>query len=163
MCYEFLLATIWKFLPLALVVTVACDPGMTIHQVVRSEPSRTSEQMSVHVNASNLLIGEKHYAPRVETTNLSSSAITVTGVDVVAHGVVFQGTWREPQNHSLIIASGETQSLKLWFELAQSVQKTFDETIEMRITYRSGGAEQVTKIALVGGPLQKIPTKKSSP
>jgi len=60
---------------LILVLTLACDPGMTIHQEVPESPAIAKPAVAVRVKAQNLLIGETYYLPIVEIENRSNTRL----------------------------------------------------------------------------------------
>jgi hypothetical protein len=140
---------------LMLVLTLACDPGMTIHQEVPESPPATKAAVGVRVKRQNLLIGETHYLPIVEIENRSDMSIMIASSELVARAATFQSKSFGPDSSNLEIAPGESRTIKLWFDLSDSIRNVFHDPAELRIHYRSRSGEQVVSITIVGGPLQK--------
>ena len=133
-----------------LVPTVACDPGMTIRQA--SSPGATNGAgVAVYVKTSHPFIGETLYAPEVKVTNSSDSPITVTGVELIAQGATFTNKPRRPGTYPLIIPPHQTQALDIWFDLHDDVEKTFQESAELRVHYRSRGKEEIVQSNIIAG------------
>jgi hypothetical protein len=131
----------------------ACDRGMTIRQDVPNEGREANTSVAIHVRATNPLIGETWYAPEVEITNLSGSPITVITVELVAQRATLQNKPRRSGTYPLEIPPRQTETLDIWFELADTVKKTLQEPAELRMHYRSGSKEQIAQTSLIGGPL----------
>ena len=142
--------TVGVLLTALLVLTVACDPGMTIRQT--SSPGATSGVV-VDVKTSHPFIGQKLYAPGVKVTNSSDSPITVTGVELIAQGATLTNKPRRSGAYPLIIPPRQTQGLDIWFDLHDDVKKTFQESAELRVHYRSRGKEEIVQSTIIGGPL----------
>lgn len=140
-------------LTVALVLMSACDPGMTIRQGVPNEGSGANTSVAIHVRTINPLIGETWYAPEVTITNLSDSPITLTAVELVAQRSTLQNKPRRSGIYPLEIPPRRTETLDIWFALADTVKKTFQEPAELRMHYRSGSKEQIAQTTLIGGPL----------
>lgn len=134
-----------------LVVTVACDPGMTISQA--SSPGATKGAVSVHVKTSHPLVGETWYAPDTKVTNSSESPITVSRVELSARGVAYANRPRRPGTYPLIVPTGGTEALDIWFDLHDDVKKTFQQSATLDVHYRKGDQEETAQVNLIGGPL----------
>ena len=135
-----------------LVVTVACDPGMTIRQT--SSPGATNGAgVAVSVKTSHPFIGTRWYAPEVKVTNSSDSPITVTGVELTAQHATLTNKPRRSGTYPLIVPPRETRALDIWFDLQGGVNKTFQESAELRVHYRSHGKEEIVQSTIIGGPL----------
>ena len=140
---------------LTLVVTLACDPGMSIHQEVPESLSATKAAVGVRVKSQNLLIGEKHYLATVEIENRSDTTIVIANSELIARTATFQNKSSGPDSSNIEIAPRASGTIKLWFDLSDSVYKVFHDPAELRIHYRSRNGEQFVSIAIVGGRLQK--------
>ena len=136
----------------ALVVTVACDPGMTISQA-SSPGAAKGARVAVNVKTSHPLVGATWYAPDTKVTNSSESPITVTGVELIARGVTYPNRPHRSGTYPLIVPPGETDALDIWFDLHDDVKKTFQQSAELRVHYRGGGSEEVAEVKIIGGPL----------
>jgi hypothetical protein len=135
-----------------LVVTVACDPGMTISQA-SSPGAAKGARVAVNVKTSHPLVGETWYAPDTKVRNSSESPITVTGVELSARGVTYANRPRRPGTYPLIVPPGGTDALDIWFDLNDGVKKTFQQSAELRVHYRNGDGEEVAEVKMIGGPL----------
>jgi hypothetical protein len=135
-----------------LVVTVACDPGMTISQASAPEAGKGA-RVAVNVKTSHPLVGETWYAPDAQVTNSSESPITVTGVELSARGVTYANRPGRPGTYPLIVAPGKTDALDIWFDLSDDVKKTLQQAAGLRVHYRVGDREEVAEVKMIAGPL----------
>jgi hypothetical protein len=145
--------TVRTLLPLMLVLMTACDPGMTIRQNAASAGNGANPSVAIHVKASHPLISETWYAPGVEITNQSDSPITVTSVELYAQHATIHNKPRRSGTYPLEIPAKGTETLDVWFDLADTVKKTFHDPAELRMYYRSGSKEQIAQTSLIGGRL----------
>lgn len=136
---------------LFLFFTLACDPGIVIHQQVAQSPSGTKPSVAVRVKSKNLLIGVTHYHPVIEIENRSDMPITITNSELVAQAATFQSKSVGPDSSNIEIA-GETKTIEFWFDLKDSVSRVFRDPAELRVHYRSRGSEQIVSVTIVGGP-----------
>jgi hypothetical protein len=152
---------------LPLIPALACDPAVTIRQVVRSRPNANVERLAVLVEAKRQLVGETHYAPAIRITNLSASPLLVTHVELVAHKLLIQSRFPSAEHPEPQIATQETRILSLWFDLPEDAQKMFRDPVDVRIHYRIGSAEETVQVTVQAGRLQpearwpKYPTESS--
>jgi hypothetical protein len=143
-------------LSIGLLLLTACDPGMTVYQTNSNQNTSISESVTVRVKASHPFIGETWYAPDhdVTVTHSLDKPIVITKVELVAHGTTYQHKHTGATNeYPLTVAAGRTETLPLWFDLKQSVNKTFKTPAELRVYYRNGREESVAHAFIVGGPL----------
>lgn len=148
-----------SLLPFALgfvVVATACDPGMTIYQTNTNQNGSGSERVTIRVKASHPLIGETWYASGsdVTITNSFEKPIVVTKVELLANGATYQHKHTGSTNeYPLTVAAGKAETLPLWFDLNNSVKKTFQTPAELRVYYRNGREDSIANAFIVGGPL----------
>ena len=138
------------------VVATACDPGMTLYQTNTNQNGSGSDRVTIRVKASHPLIGETWYAPSngVTITNSFQKPIIVTKVELLANGVTYQHKHTGATNeYPLTVAAGKTETLPLWFDLKDSVKKTFQTPAELRVYYRNGIEDSMANAFIVGGPL----------
>jgi hypothetical protein len=135
-----------------LVLTIACDPGMTIRQT-SSLGATNGAGVAVYVKTSHPLIGETWYAPEVKVTNSSDSPITVTRVELTTQRATYTNKPRSSGTYPLIVPPRETEALDIWFDLHDDVKKTFQQSAELRAHYRSSGKEEIAQSNIIGGPL----------
>lgn len=138
-----------------LLITLACDPGMSVHQLAPDATVAAKPLIVVHVKSQNQLIGEKHYAPIIDIENLADSPIRVSNVELIAEGTTFQPRSLGSDTPLEEIAPRRSRAIKVWFELSDPVYKLFHRPAELRIHYRGGSGEQIESIAIIGGPLQR--------
>jgi hypothetical protein len=135
-----------------LVLTIACDPGMTIRQT-SSLGATNGAGVAVHIRTSHPLIGETWYAPEVEVTNSSDSPITVTGVELTVQRATYANKPRRSGTYPLIVPPRETEALDIWFGLHDDVKKTFQQSAELRVHYRISGKEEIAESNIIGESL----------
>jgi hypothetical protein len=140
-----------------LLISTACDPGMTIYQTSPTANQGTvPEPVTVRVLASHPLIGETWYAPINDVTVINSldKPIVITKVELLANGTTYQHKHTGAMNeYPLTVMGGKTKTLPLWFDLKEDVKHTFNTPTELRVYYRNGSEESVAQAFIVGGPL----------
>jgi hypothetical protein len=152
-----------RLIPFALgllLVATACDPGMTIYQTNTNQNVSGPERVTIRVEASHPLIGETWYAPdNVRVINSFDKPIVITRVELVANGTTYQHKHMSAKDeYPLTIAAGKTQVIPIWFDLNDSVNRTFNAPAELRVYYRESRNESVAHAFIVGGPLHmKMP------
>ena len=149
----FMISLLKKLLLAGAFVTVACDPGMTIHQT--DTANRTIDQiLTINVKTTRPFIGGNWYAPDgVTATNLSDKPIMVASVELIANGTTYANKPPGTSKYPLTIAAGKTEALPVWFDLDSSVKRTFEKSAELRVHYRVGDKDLLSSAFLVGGPL----------
>ena len=125
-----------------LFLTIACDPGMTIRQT-SSLGATNGASLVVNIKTSHPLIGETWYAPEIKVTNSSASPTTVMGVELTTRRGTYPNKPRRSETYPLIVPSRETKALDIWFDLHDDVKKTFQQSAQLRVHYRSSGKEQI--------------------
>lgn len=132
--------------------TLACDPGIVIHQQIAQPPFGTKTPVTVRVKSKNLLVGVTQYSPVLEIENRSDIPITIAiaGSELVARAVTFQSESFGPDSSNIEISPGESKTIELYFDLKENVGKVFREPAELRIHYRSRGGEQIVSVTIVG-------------
>jgi hypothetical protein len=141
------------FLALILLLMAACDPGIAIRQFHPKAGNGATLGVAIRVRTINSMIGETHYAPQVEIANSSDSPIYVTRVELDSQGTVFQNKPQRPGSYPSEVQPGRTETLDIWFRLANDVKKTFRKPAELRVYYRSGDKQQIARTSLMGGSL----------
>ncbi len=131
---------------------VACDPGMTIRQIKAS--NGTSEPITIEVKTEHPLIGHTFYAPQVTLINGSDSPITITSVELTAKRGTYANNPVRPGSYPSTVPPGKTETLDIWFDLADDVKETFfRQPAELRVHYRSRGRDETAQVSVVGGHL----------
>ena len=115
--------------------------------------SSASAQIAIDVKMSHPLTGETMYAPQVTITNSSDSSITITGVELISRGVTYANNPPQLGLYPLVVQPGRTEGLLVWFDLKDSVKKTFHQPAELRVHYRKDSREKIVHTSVVGGPL----------
>jgi hypothetical protein len=141
------LKTFFVSMPLLM---VACDPGVTIHQVKSSDDARganptTTPSVVVKIKPTRQLIGEKFYYPEVEVTNTSGSPIIITNVELAAGNKTYANTPPRPETYPLTIPLGDTGTLEVLFRLDHDLYETFQGPVELRVHYLADGKLQVIR------------------
>jgi hypothetical protein len=136
-----------------LVLTAACDPGMTILQDAPNAGTAANKSVVIHVRTIHPFISETWYAPGVEVQNASDSPVSVAKLELVTRRTTFQNKPRRSGAYPAEIPSGTAATLDVWFDLADPVKKTFQEPVELWVYYRNGNKERVAHTNLIGGPL----------
>jgi len=150
--------TITVLLAAVLSLILGCDPGMTIRQAVERQSVRgpgvpIPGSATIRVAISRQFIGATWYAPGVTITNSFDSPITVSAVELVAQRITYANKPRRPEAYPLIVAAGQTQTLYVWFDLRDDVQKTFYlRSAELRVHYQKDGREEIAHARIMGGP-----------
>lgn len=130
----------------------ACDPGMTIHQIKAS--NGTSAPIAIEVKTEHPFVGHTWYVPQVTVTNGSDSPITITSVELVSKRGTYANKPRQPERYPLAVSPGKTETLDIWFDLAEDVKETFfRQPAELRVHYRSHGQDETAHASVIGGPL----------
>ena len=112
-------------LAFALFITAACDPGMSIRQDDASARIAATTSLVIHVRTTHPLIGETWYSPGVDVQNVSDSPISVTKVELRTKTSAFQNKPRRSGTYPAQIPPKMNATLDVWFDLAESVKKTF--------------------------------------
>ncbi|HEX7289181.1 MAG TPA: hypothetical protein VF532_23555 [Candidatus Angelobacter sp.] len=140
---------------LFLFLIAGCDPGMTIRQVVQRGgvngiPATPSPgNLTISVRTSHPLKGENWYAPDVTVTNSSASPISINSFELAAKSVVY-GNKRQ-EGYPVVLASGETRPLRLWFDLREDIWKTFSkEAADLRVNYVIDGQQMTAHANIIG-------------
>jgi len=134
------------------VLLVACDPGMTIHQI-EAAPG-TSAPVTIKVKTEHPLIGNHWYAPTVAVTNNSDSAISISSVELSAKPTTYPNKPRHTESFPLVVTPGKTETLDIWFELSDNVKKTFlRHNAALLVHYQSRGRGETAEAFVVGAPL----------
>lgn len=103
---------------------VGPDPGL-----------RLGVRALAHVKTEHPLIGETRYVPQVMVTNNSDSPITITSVELVAKRGTNANKPRQPGSYPLAVPPGKTETLDIWFDLADYV-KEIGNPLSCRCTTR---------------------------
>jgi hypothetical protein len=131
---------------------VACDPGMTIRQIKAA--NGTSDAVRIDVKTEHPLIGHTFYAPQVTVTNDSDSPIAITSVELAAKRGTYTNKPRRPEGYPLVVPPGKTETLDVWFDLADDVKETlFRQPAELQMHYGSRGQEEAAQVSVIDGPL----------
>jgi LEA14-like dessication related protein len=133
------------------VVQVACDPGMTVHQLKSSD--EVQSDMVVRIKTTRQLIGETWYAPEIEVTNPNKSPITVTNVELAARSKTYANVPFHPETYPLTIQPGNTKTLDVMFRLDDAVYKTFKQAAELSVHFRSGEKQETVRVSVIRGRL----------
>jgi hypothetical protein len=139
-------------LAFCLFLTAGCDPGMTIRQADVNPVNSPNSGLAIHVKASHPFIGENWYAPAVEIANSSDSQITVTRAELAVQQATLGNKPRHSGSYPLQVLPGRTGALDVWFDLGQSMKRTFAKPVELRVYYRHGNSEQISRATLISGP-----------
>jgi hypothetical protein len=153
-CNAFFIAT--------LLLLIACDPGVSIHQITSQNPAivgstATDSRVVVNVTTTHQLIGETWYAPKVKVTNESNSPVTVTQIDLFVRSKSYANKTGKAGAYPLTINSGSTESLDVLFRLDEDVQRAFQEPTELLVYYRIGEKQQIARATVIKGRLQDTP------
>lgn len=131
---------------------VACDPGMTIRQIEAS--NGTPARITLNVKTKHLLIGETSYVPQVTVTNNSDSPITITSVELIAKRGTYANKPLQPGSYPMAVPPGKTETLDIWFDLADHVKETFfRQPAEVRVHYKSRSQDETAHVSVIGGHL----------
>jgi P pilus assembly chaperone PapD len=136
-----------------LLVSSACDPGMTIYQTNLEQNSSTSHPITVRIKSTRPFIGETWYSPDdVTVINSTQDAIVITKVELFANGKTYNN--KPPgaeHDYPLTLSPGKTERLPVWFDLNDSVKRTFETQVELRVYYRRGLEESIARAFITGG------------
>ena len=142
----------------ALLLVVACDPGMTIRQTEGASEATSGvaePDVALRVKTSHPFIGETWYAPEVVLTNSYGAPVTVTGVDLVTESATYPNKPPQPGTYPAVVPPGRTEGLLVWFDLNDPVNKTFFKKLaRLRVHNRIGSREETVEAGIVGGTLQ---------
>jgi hypothetical protein len=102
---------------------VACDPAITIRQIKAS--NGTSTPITIEVKTEHPFAGHTWYMPQVTVTNRSDSLMSITFVDLATKRGTYANKPRQPGSYPVTVPPGETETLDIWFDLADDVKETF--------------------------------------
>ena len=54
----------------------------------------------------------------------------------------------------MTVAVGKTMPIEVWFDLNDSVKKTFEKNVEVRVYYQGHNGERMVTAKMEGAPLQ---------
>jgi hypothetical protein len=145
-------------IPLALILLVACDPGMAVRQInsfVESENTAVTPipKVSVNVKTTHQLIGERSYLPDVTLTNSSYFEVTITSIDLVARGETYENRPQDTKCYPLKVLAQSTAPLDVHFRFTDGIYKVFKNPGELRIHYSSQQGTGLARITVARGPL----------
>jgi hypothetical protein len=134
---------------------VACDPAITIRQIKASTGS--SAPITIEVKTERPLVGEDLYVPNVAVTNISDSPITITSVELAAKRGPSANKPRHAESYPSVVAPGKTETLDIWFDLADDVKKTFfRQPAALLVHYRTRGRDETASVSVIGEPLPPV-------
>jgi hypothetical protein len=140
------------YLITVVLLLVSCDPAITIRQIKPS--NATSAPITINVKTQHPMVGNTRYVPQVTVTNGSDSPIAVTAVELSTKTGTYVNKPRQPRSYPAQVPPGTTETLDIWFDLANGVRKTFfRQPADLRVHYRSGGREETAHVTVTGGPL----------
>ena len=147
-------------LPPVLLLFAGCDPEMTIRQTGSTKASAVSndrdEQVTVRVATTHQLIGENWYSPGVEILNSSRHPITVTRVDLETWRATYENKPLHSGAYPVPVAVGKTMPIEVWFDLNDSVTKTFEKNVEVRVYYQGNNGETMVTAKMEGHPSNRF-------
>jgi hypothetical protein len=135
---------------------------MTVRQLKSSDQAphgstMPAPQVIVHIKTTRQLIGETWYAPEVKVTNSSKAPITITDVKLAARSKTYTNMPSRPEIYPLTIQPGGTETLDVMFRLDAAVYKTFQQSAELLVQYRSEGTQGIAHASVIGGRLEEAP------
>jgi hypothetical protein len=141
-----------------LILVVACDSGMSVRQVnsvVEPESADVTAfpQISIDVNTTQLLIGQRLYDPRVTATNLSDIPVTITSIELLAGSRTLQNGLYAKRDYPVNLPAHSTVPLGVYFRVSDGAAKTFNNPAELRVHYSSPQGSGFARITLARGPL----------
>ena len=139
-----------------LIVTIGCDPGMSIRQATENanDTGQLNAVLVIRVATTHQLIGEMHYAPKVQLDNSGNDSLTITRVELLTRGGTYANhPWRST-SYPMKLRTKETEGIDVKFDLVEPVHKVFEETAILRIHYLVGGNEQIATATLVKGSVR---------
>jgi len=87
--------------------------------------------------------------PDVSVTNSSASSITINSVELTAKSVVYGNKRQEA--YSVVLTSGETRPIILWFDLREDIWKTFyKQAADLRVNYVIDGQQMTAHANIIG-------------
>ncbi|MDT4968750.1 MAG: hypothetical protein QOJ64_3487 [Acidobacteriota bacterium] len=139
-----------------LTLFVACDPGISIHQIeTGNAPANQSgpsgQMVAVRVATTRSLIGEATYTPKVTVTNTAETPITISRIELSTRFGTLENKIRTAETSPIVVPSKGTADVEVWFDLGHSMDYTFEEAAELRVHYTSGKQELVTHVTVQGG------------
>jgi len=111
------------YLITVVLLLVACDPAITIRQIKSS--NGTSAPITIKVKTQHPMIGNTRYVPQVTVTNDVNSPITVTSTELSTKIGAYVNRPRQPGSYPTQVPPGTTETLDIWFDLANGVRETF--------------------------------------
>src|ERR1700744_6622454 len=139
-----------SFVIAASLLSVACDPGMTIRQ---SDATSASQPIVNEVKTQHPLVSHEWYAPTVAVTNTSDSAITIASVELAAKATTYVNKPRRAESYPSLVDPGKTETLDTWFDLAGNVKKPFfPQPAALLVHYKLRGRDRTAQVSIVGGP-----------
>ena len=81
------------------------------------------------------------YTPQIEISNSSNAAIKVSAVELISNGGLVQNHPRRSGTYPLEIPADKTETLDVWFDLPDTINKVFKDTVELRVRYNSNHGE----------------------
>jgi hypothetical protein len=138
-----------------LLVTLGCDPGMTIYQTNVGQPAETVPQrITIQIKTRRSLIGENWYDPDATVTDLADKPVSIDKVELIADGSRYENERANSRHeYPFTVTPGKTAKLPIWFDLKHSVDVTFKTPAELRVYCRQGKEEFVQSTFIAGGPL----------
>ena len=139
----------------ALLLIVGCDPGMTIREAVQRDrlhaPSVTASpnRVLISVKTDHAFIGETWYDPTITVTNLSSTQITITAVELAAKGTVYAD--KRQAAYPLVVRAGQSVTVDPAFDLRDNVKTFFRRPADLRANYAIHGQQTTAHATIVGG------------
>jgi hypothetical protein len=132
-----------------LMLTCACDPGLSIRQNLTRVESERNRGVLVQVGTSHSFIGERSYAPIMRVTNSSDLPITITNVELALHDSTRSNEPRQASSYPLVLRPGDSDALDVWFDLRSNIKSAFKSPAELCIRYTRGGRDEIARVALV--------------
>ncbi|MBI4679261.1 MAG: hypothetical protein HY748_16930 [Elusimicrobia bacterium] len=144
-------------LPSMFFFMAGCDPGMSIRQTdswheAAARSGAAGSEVAIHVKTGHPLIGETWYVPEVTITNASDKTITVSSVKLATSRASYVNKPRQAGSYPLVVSPGDTKPLDVWFHLDEPVGKIFERPVELKVHYRSGAEESMSRATLAGEP-----------
>jgi hypothetical protein len=154
-CKQFVvMRTVFVALLLSLpLLIVACDPGVTIRQADAANEGGKSSGVSLRVKSSRQFICTTRYTPQVNVTNRSEATVVVTGIELATRQRIYTDSSPRPQEFPGDVLAKQARDFVVLFWLDDAVYKTFKESAELRVHYRSRSSEDTACIAIVLGSL----------
>ncbi|HKV91629.1 MAG TPA: hypothetical protein VJW20_03665 [Candidatus Angelobacter sp.] len=139
----------------SLFLLLGCDPAINIYQVKLVHPpipmNAKQPELSVSVKRYHSLIGEDWYEPEVTIKNSSSSAVTVTGMELITTTKTNTRKASQEGIYPLTLRPEAATVLHARFDLDQGLLNTFSKPAELLVHYRIGNQNEIVKTRLVSG------------